>query len=113
MKTFIKMVENIEQEWVCIIISLNQESIQIEMHDLTNAGSPIEIAELKISKFNLDSSSLSIGQVFLWQIGYETLPHGQIINFSRFEPVTQKKLSIEDKFDILRKSKEIFDILNG
>lgn len=56
------------QEFECLITCAKKETIECEMHDLTNLE-PVEYAEIYRSRFkNFDPSVLTEGRVFYWKI---------------------------------------------
>ncbi len=67
------------QQWEGVVTSINDDSIGVELKDLTNPNHPVEFAELPMSDIsNADRRLLELGSVLYWSIGYERSPGGTI-----------------------------------
>lgn len=60
--------EKLIQKFECLVVRANDQIVECELHDLTDFK-PVEYAEIHRSFFkNFDSSLLTEGRVFYWNI---------------------------------------------
>lgn len=92
------------QQWECVVLSTDDETVHCEMHDLTDESNPIEYAELLWSEFNdYDKPLLHEGAVFYWSIGHLRKKSGQVQRFSETRVRRMTKLSRSKQLEISRK----------
>jgi hypothetical protein len=102
------------QQWECIIHSVNDKTIECEMHDLTDESRPVELAEIYIDEFHeFDRRLLTEGAVFYWSIGRETSALGQVRKYSELRVRRMPELSTQRKKEIARRAQNLDKILNG
>lgn len=76
-------VKTLLQQWECIVIETDQETVKVEMFDLTDETNPVEYAEIYWSEFNdYDKPLIEEGAVFYWSIGFIKKTWGQVRRFS-------------------------------
>ena len=98
------------QQWECVVISTDEETVHCEMHDLTDEDNSVEFAELLWSEFNdYDKPLLVEGAVFYWSIGHLRKQSGQVRRFSETRLRRMPKLSVAKRREISRKA----ELLNG
>lgn len=73
----------LDQQWECVIVSQDDETVHCELHDLSDPTMEAEYAEVYLTEFSeYDRPRLTEGTVFYWSIGRERKEHGQITKFS-------------------------------
>lgn len=107
-------VKTLLQQWECIVLTTDEQTVHCEMHDLTDERNPIEYAELFWSEFNeYDKPFLDEGAVFYWSIGYLKKQTGQVRKFSETRLRRTPRLTKSIERDISRKVKALDDICSG
>lgn len=100
------------QQWECVVLDADAETVQCEMHDLTNESNPIEYAEVLWSEFNeYDKPLLTEGAVFYWSIGHLRRETGQVRRFSETRLRRMPKLSKTKMQEISRKVERLSGLL--
>lgn len=56
------------QQFECLILSINDDLVSCELHDLTDISSPVEWAEIYKNQFDGTDIELTEGSVFYWRI---------------------------------------------
>ena len=106
-------VKTLLQQWECVVLGTDSETVHCEMHDLTDEANPIEFAELLWSEFNeYDVPLLQEGAVFYWSIGHLRKQSGQVRRFSETRLRRMPKLGAAKRREIARKV-EILDGLSS
>lgn len=102
------------QQWECVVLSTDDETVHCEMHDLTNETNQIEFAELLWSEFNeYDKPLLQEGAVFYWSIGHLRKESGQVRRFSETRLRRMPKLSRSKVLEISRKVEKLNGLHSG
>ncbi|MEW4451803.1 hypothetical protein AB1L30_03860 [Bremerella sp. JC817] len=101
----------LQQQWECVVIGTDVDSVQCELHDLTDENNCIEFAEIYLSEFNeYDLPLLQEGAVFYWSIGHLRRETGQVRRFSEFRLRRMPKLSGAAKRGIARKVEQLREL---
>lgn len=99
------------QQWECVVSRVNEDSVECEMHDLTDESMPVEYAEVYLDEFSVfDRSLLCEGAVFYWSIGHETKMTGQIRRYSELRVRRMPSLSNFKKREIKDKAKYLSEL---
>lgn len=99
------------QQWECVISRVHENSVECEMHDLTDESMPVEYAEVYIDEFHIfDRSLLCEGAVFYWSIGHETKRTGQIRRYSELRVRRMPPLSKLKKREISDRAKRLSEL---
>ena len=73
----------LDQQWECVVVGRDGETVHCELHDLSNLENEAEYAEVFLTEFSeYDRPRLKEGSVFYWSIGRIREEHGQIRKFS-------------------------------
>lgn len=73
----------LDQQWECVVVGRDDETVHCELHDLTEPENEPEYAEILLNEFSeYDLPRLREGAVFYWSIGRIRKEHGQIVKFS-------------------------------
>lgn len=99
------------QSWKGIVTTINEDSFQAELHDLTSGGTN-EVAEIEIEDVSSDDLPLmKVGAAFYWNIVYSRR-NGQIEKKSliRFQRII--KWSSEDYDEALDRAERLFNNFN-
>lgn len=103
-------VKTLLQQWECVVLATDNETVQCEMHDLTDETNSIEFAELLWSEFNeYDKPLLEEGAVFYWSVGHLKKPSGQVRRFSETRLRRMPRLGARKRREIAQK----VEILDG
>lgn len=101
------------QQWECVVIDVDEDCVECEMHDLTDDSQPVELAEIYLDEFNLfDRHLLAEGTVFYWSIGREECKTGTIRRYSELRVRRMPPLSNLRKRELAREaeqSSELFE----
>jgi hypothetical protein len=102
------------QQWECVILSLHDDVVECEMHDLTDELKPVEHAEVYLEEFNLfDRKLLREGAVFYWSVGHETKRTGQVRRYSELRVRRMPPLSNLKKREIRERAKRLSDLISN
>lgn len=102
----------LDQQWECIVVGRDGETVHCELHDLTDSNNEAEYAEIYLNEFNeYDRDRLREGTVFYWSIGRLRKPHGQIIKFSELRLRPVPKMSRSVKRQIAERAKRLDGII--
>ncbi len=100
------------QQWECVVLNVNSETVECEMHDLTNESLAVEFAEIYLDEFHrFDQPRLEEGAVFYWSIGRETSATGQVRRYSELRLRRMPELSKQQKKEISRRAENLSNIL--
>lgn len=107
-------IKRLLQQWECVVLDTDDETVHCEMHDLTDESNPIEYAELLWSEFNdYDRPLLQEGTVFYWSIGHLRKESGQVQRFSETRVRRMPKLSRSKQLEISRKVQTLNGLHSG
>jgi hypothetical protein len=96
------------QQWECVVLSVHDDCVECEMHDLTDVTKPVEWAEVYLEEFNhFDRALLREGAVFYWSIGHETKATGQVRRYSELRVRRMPPLSKLTKREISERASRL------
>jgi hypothetical protein len=79
------MIRTVLQEWECVVLDFDANTVFCELFDLTNPINDTEVTEIWTSKLPENIvKDLCEGLAFYWQTGHKQDDKGQIRNFSDF-----------------------------
>ncbi len=94
------------QQWECVVLGTDVETVHCEMRDLSDENMPVEYAELFWGEFNeYDKPLLEEGAVFYWSIGQLRRESGQVLRFSEIWLRRMPKLGRAARQEIASKVK--------
>lgn len=100
------------QQWECIVLGIQDDCVECEMHDLTDESQPVEFAEVYLDEFNVfDRDLLHEGSVFYWSIGHETSSVGQVRRYSDLRVRRMPPLSNLRKREIAKRAEQLSEQL--
>ena len=100
------------QQWECVVLDVHGESVECEMHDLTDDSQPVEYAEIYLDEFNLfDRHLLAEGTVFYWSVGREESKTGTIRRYSELRVRRMPPLSKLRKREIAQEAEHLSELL--
>lgn len=102
------------QQWECVILNVHHDSVECEMHDLTDDSQPVEFAEIHLNEFNhYDRPLLNEGTTFYWSVGRETSKTGTIRRYSDLRVRRLPPLSKLKKREIAAEAELLSELLKG
>jgi hypothetical protein len=100
------------QQWECVILSVHDDCVECEMHDLTDDTQPVEWAEVFLDQFNhYDRTLLREGAVFYWSIGHETKKTGQVRRYSDIRVRRMPPLSALTRREIKLRAGKLIELI--
>lgn len=100
------------QQWECVVLDVQQDCVECEMHDLTDDSQSVEYAEIYLDEFNLfDRPLLAEGTVFYWSIGREESKTGTIRRYSELRVRRMPPLSKLRKQEIAQEAEHFSELL--
>ena len=100
------------QQWECVVLAVQADCIECEMHDLADVSRSFEYAEIYIEEFSdFDRPLLQEGAVFYWSIGHRASRSGQVRRYSELRVRRLPSLTRSQRQEITQKAAHLNELL--
>jgi hypothetical protein len=108
---FPSRINTLLHQWECTIIKECADTVECEMHDLTEPGRTVEYGEVFLNAFNhFDRHLLREGAVFYWSVGQETNDVGQVRTFSQLRVRRMPPLTSLQSREIMSRAERLSEL---
>ncbi|MBS0262359.1 MAG: hypothetical protein JSS02_10450 [Planctomycetes bacterium] len=101
------------QQWECVVLAVHGDTVECEMHDLTDSSRAVEWSEIFLDEFSLfDRPLLVEGAVFYWSIGREESKTGTIRRYSELRVRRMPPLSKTRLHELAQEAAELSELFS-